>query len=72
MINKILINNPYLTTKRFGELNNPFNIGLNDDNRSGLIIEDYVESNQQIPLGLLDMLYQKYKDFLNNDEWKIK
>ncbi|CAD8208448.1 unnamed protein product [Paramecium pentaurelia] len=32
--------------------------------------EDYLESKQK--LGLFDGLKQKYKDFNNNDEWKIK
>ncbi|CAD8205757.1 unnamed protein product [Paramecium pentaurelia] len=32
--------------------------------------EEYVESNQQ--LELFDKLNQKYIDFQNNDEWKIK
>ncbi|CAD8214592.1 unnamed protein product [Paramecium pentaurelia] len=32
--------------------------------------KDDVQSNQQ--LGLFQSLYQKYKDYKNNDEWKIK
>ncbi|CAD8044981.1 unnamed protein product [Paramecium primaurelia] len=64
MIGKLLVFNPLLTKKKFGQLNNPLNVGLNND--LAVIQLNQLENNNinQVDGFILEDSFKGWEDFL--------